>query len=149
MRHKIIDRTTVLFTTLLLSGSALLLILVWCGPYWRSARFFSSNKKNTEETQRVAVYNTYRQKVRLALNQYLTVRSAYDMNEEKTAWESWRDLVRETRARLLELVVPAESTSNHLQLVLLLNQLEEKLSSEKMTEVYPIEMEMIKLFDRL
>lgn len=148
IKHKI-DRATILFTTLLLVGSVLVLFLVWCGPYWRSAGFFSPNKKNTEETQRAAVYNTYQQKVRLVLNQYLSARSVFDVKDEKTTAESWRSLVKETRAKLLELVVPAESTPNHLQLVLLFNQLEEKLSSEKITEAYPLEMEIIKLFNRL
>lgn len=148
IKHKI-DRATVLFTTLLLVGSVLVLFLVWCGPYWRSARFFPHNKKSAEEAQRAAVYNTYQQKVRLVLNQYLSARSVFDVKDEKATGEAWRSLVKETRAKLLELVVPAESTPNHLQLILLLNQLEEKLSSEKITEAYPLEMEIIKLFNRL
>ncbi len=148
IKHKI-DRATVLFTTLLLVGSILVLFLVWRGPYWRSARFFSPNKKSTEETQRTAVYNIYQQKVRLVLNQYLSARSVYDIKDEKATSEAWRNLVKEIRAKLLELVVPAESTSNHLQLVLLFNQLEEKLSSKKIIEAYPLEMEIIKLFNRL
>jgi hypothetical protein len=148
IKHKI-DRATVLFTTLLLVGSVLVLFLVWCGPYWRSARFFSPHKKNIEETQRAAVYNIYQQKVRLVLNQYLSTRSVYDLKDEKATGEAWRNLIKETRSKLLELVVPAESMPNHLQLVLLLNQLEEKLNSEKITEAYPLEMDIIKLFDRL